>query len=155
MASIAAQKLGNYFRHDSESIATKVCSPIGSKWNVNCLRKERLLRFELNSKATSDGSAPILVVCSQISSEWNVMFENHVVTSVDRISFDFWLEDFLSNLSLQTIIYCVTDQPSITWSPRSVLNFKFSALNFLRSMSCSMSNEQKWVEVKMFQLHSM
>ena len=38
------------------------------------------------------------------------MFESHVVTSVDRTSFDFRFEDFFSNLPLQTFIYCVTDQ---------------------------------------------
>ena len=58
------------------------------------------------------------------------------VNSFDRTSFHFQFEDFLSNLPLWTIIYCVTDQPSITWSWRSVLNFKFSVLSFLRSMSC-------------------
>ena len=56
-----------------------------------------------------------------------------------RTSFDAWFEDFLSNLLLKVIIYCVTGQSSITRSRRSVLNFKFSDLTFLRSMSCSMS----------------
>ena len=56
------------------------------------------------------------------------MFESHVVTSVDRMSFYFRFEDFFSNLPLQTFIYCVTDQPSITRSRRSVLNFKLSVL---------------------------
>ena len=42
------------------------------------------------------------------------MFESHVVTSVDRTSFDFRFEDFFSNLPLQIFMYCVTDQPSIT-----------------------------------------
>ena len=51
-----AQKLGNDVRRDSESIATKVCSQIGSKWNA--------------------------------------MFESHVVSSVDRTSFNFRFEDF-------------------------------------------------------------
>ena len=43
--------------------------------------------------------------CSQISRKSNAMFESHVVrevlvTSVDRTSFDFQFEDFLSNLPL-------------------------------------------------------
>ena len=83
------------------------------------------------------------------------MFESHVVASIDRTSFDFQFEDFLSNLPLWTIIYCVTDQPSITWSWRSVLNFKILNLIFSRLMSCLMSNEQKMCEVKMFQLKYM
>ena len=46
---------------------------------------------------------------------------------------------------MQTIMYYVTDQPSLTQSGRSVLNFKLSVLTFLRLMSCSMSIEQKIV----------
>ena len=43
-----------------------------------------------------------------------------------------WLDckDFLSNLLLKLIIFCFTDQPPITQSPRSVLNFKFSIFTF-------------------------
>ena len=78
-----------------------------------------------------------------------------MVTSVDRMSLDFQFEDFLSNLPLQTFIYCVTDQPSITQSRRSVLNFKLSVLTFSRSMSCSMSIEQKLCKLKIYQLQSM
>ena len=127
-------------------------------------RKGRLLRFDLNSPATSHGGAQNLgnnvrrdsesigttiatKVCSQIGRKWNVMFEGHVVTSVDRTSFDFRFEDFLSSLPLQTIIYCVTDQPSITRSRRYVLNLKLSVLTCSRSINCSMSIEHncaKW-----------
>ena len=32
-------------------------------------------------------------VCSQTGGKWNAMFESHVVTSVDRTSFDFLFED--------------------------------------------------------------
>ena len=81
------------------------------------------------------------------------MFESHVVTSVDKMSFNFWFEDFFSNLL--SFVYCVTDQPSITRSGRFVLNFKLSVLTFSRSMSCSMSIEQNLCQVKMFQLQSM
>ena len=131
-------------------------NPVQSSRSVSttCPRKKRLLRFELSSTATSDGGAQKLgndvrrnfeliasKVCSQIGHKWNAMFENNVVTSVDRTSFDFQFEDFLSYLPLQTFIYCVTDQPSITRSQRSVLNFKLSVHTFSRSISCSMSNE--------------
>ena len=129
-----------------------------------------LLRFELNSTATSHGGAQKLgndvwhdfksiasKVCIQISRKRNAIFGRHVdwVTSVDRSSFDFRYEDFVSNLPLKTIICCVTDRLSITRSRRSVLNFKFSVLIFSRSMICSMSNEQKLCKVKIFQLQSM
>ena len=83
--------------------------------STTCPRKGRLLwllRFESNSLVTSDGCAHKLgnyvrrdsesiatKVCSQISCKWNVMFESHVVTSVDRTSFDFRFEDFLSYLT--------------------------------------------------------
>ena len=110
------QKLGNYVWYDSESIATKVCSPIGHKWNAtwaNLPRKGRLLIFKLISAVISDGGAQKLEnnvwhdfeliatkVCSQIGRKWNAMFESHAVTSVDRMSFNYGFEDFLSNLSL-------------------------------------------------------
>ena len=97
-----AQNLENNVRHDSELIATKVCSQIGRKWKATCLRKGRLLRFKSNSTATSDGCAQKLwndlwhdsesisaKVCSQIGRKWNAIFESHVVTSVDRWGFDF------------------------------------------------------------------
>ena len=118
--------------------------------STTCLRKQRLLRFKFNSTATSDGRVQKLgndvrhnsesiatKVCSQNYHKWNVVFESHLVTSVDRTSFDFRFEDFLSNMPLQTFIYCATDQKkSITQYWRSVLNFKFSVLTFLRLMSC-------------------
>ena len=86
-----AQKLENDVWYDSESIATKVCSPIGRKWNATCRRKGRPLRFEPISTYTSDGGAQKLghnvwhdsesiatKVCSQIGRKWNAIFESHV-----------------------------------------------------------------------------
>ena len=83
---------------------------------MTCQEKGCLLRFESNRAATSDGSVQKLQkqcldvrrnsesiaikVCSQKDSKWNVMFKSHVVTSIDRTSFDFLSEDFLSNLPL-------------------------------------------------------
>ena len=43
---------------------------------------------------------------------------------------------------------------TITASRRSVLNFMFLHLTFLRSMSCSMCIEQKVCKVKIFKLQS-
>ena len=81
--------------------------------STTCPGNGRLLRFESNSAATSDGCTQKLgndvrsdseliatKVCSEIGSKWNVMFESHVVTIVDRTSLDFWFEDFLRNLPL-------------------------------------------------------
>ena len=46
----------------------------------------------------------------------------------------------------EIIIYCVSDQTSISWFWRSFLNFKFSVLTYLRLISCSMRTEQNcWV----------
>ena len=39
-------------------------------------------------------------------SKWNVMFEGNKETSIDRTSFNFWYEDFFSNMPWKTIIYC-------------------------------------------------
>ena len=43
----------------------------------------------------------------------------------------------------------------MTESQRSIVNFKFSLLTFLKSMSCSISIEQILCEEKFFQLQSM
>ena len=132
--------------HRNKTACSK-SNPVQSSRSVSttCPRKGRLLRFESNSAATSDGGAQKLgndvrrdsesiatKVCSQIDSKWNVMFESHVVTSVDRTSFYFQFEYFFSNLPLQTFIYCVSDQPFITWSQRFVLTFKSSVFTFSR-----------------------
>ena len=47
----------------------------------------------------------------------------------DELPFLIWR--FLSYLTWKTIIYCVTDQQSITRSQSSALNFKLSVLTFL------------------------
>ena len=77
--------------------------------STTCPREGRLLRFESNSTATSDGGAQKLgndvrrnselistKVCSQIGRKWNAMFETHVVTSVDRTTSIFNLKIFLA-----------------------------------------------------------
>ena len=76
--------------------------------STTCLKKGRLLRFELNSTATwqaklwndvwhdSESIAP--KNWSQIGSKWNVIFESRVETSIDSTSFGFRFEVFLSNL---------------------------------------------------------
>ena len=104
-----AQKLGNDVWHDSELITTKVCSKIGRKWNATCLRKGRLLRFKLNSTATSDGGAQKLwndvwrdsksIATKPNRSEMKCYVCKPCRTSVDRTSFNFWFEDFLSYLT--------------------------------------------------------
>ena len=60
------------------------------------------------------------------------MFVRHVETYIDCTIFDFQFKYYLSHLLLKIIIYCVTDQPAITSSRLSALNFKFSVLG----MSC-------------------
>ena len=85
----------------------------GRSESTTCPRKGCLLRFELNSTATWDCGAQMLgndvwrnsesiaiKVCRQIGRKWNVMFESHIVTSVDKSSFKFRFEDVLSNFSL-------------------------------------------------------
>ena len=106
-------------------------SPVQSSGSVSttCLRKGRLLRFESNSAATSDGSAQKLgndvrrnsewiatKLCSQIGRKWNAIFESHGVTSVDRTSFDFRFEDFLrsSFVNIHLLCYWPTIHNSIS-----------------------------------------
>ena len=120
-------------------------------------------QFELNSTATSDSCAQKLgnnvrrdseliatKVCSQISHKRNVMFESHVVTSVDRTNFDSWFEVFFINLPLLTIIYCNTDHPCISRSIRSVQNFKFQFSLFLCSWAACWAFSKNYVKWKYF-----
>ena len=113
----------------------RLCKPRQSSRSklTTCPRKEILLRFESNSAAISDGGAQKLgnnvrrdsdseliatKFCSQSGRKWNVMLKANLwPTSTGRA----------------LIFDCATDQPSITRSQRSVLNFKFSVLTFSRS----------------------
>ena len=45
-------------------------------------------------------------------------------------------------------LHCFTGQPSITLSRRSVLNFKFLVLTFLRSMASQWASGKKWAKWK-------
>ena len=159
-------------RHRNRSSCSE-SSPVQSNRSKQtfCPRKERLLRLQSiqsNSTTTSDVGAQKLgndvwhdsgsiatKVCNKVGRKWKAMFESHVEPCIDWTSFDSRFEDFFSNLLLKIIIYCVTDQPSITRSRRSVLNFKFSVLTFPRLMGCSMSITQKLCEVKISQLQPM
>ena len=92
-------------------------------------------------------------VCSQNSRKWksDVWKPYRNLNWLDKLQFS--IQSFFEQFSTEN--YYVTDQTSITRSRRSVLNFKFSVLTFFRSMSCSMSIEQKLCEVELFQLQSM
>ena len=63
-------------------------------------------------------------------SQMKCNFWSSVKTCIDWTSFEFRFRNLLSNLLLNIIIYCVTTQPSITRSRRSVLNFQLSVLTF-------------------------
>ena len=84
-------------------------------------RKGSLLSFKLNSTATSDCGTQKLgndlyhdsesiatIVCRRNNCKWKAMFESHVQICIDWTNFDFRFKDFLSNLLLKVIIYCVT-----------------------------------------------
>ena len=90
--------------------------------------------------------------CKQIGRNW--MFESHIETCIAWTSFDFRFEDIFNNLLLNIVIYSTTDHSSITWSwsRRSVLIIKFSALTFLWliTWSCSWRIEQKLCKEKTF-----
>ena len=82
------------------------------------------------------------------------MFESHVVTSMSGRASSFDLKIFEQSAAfVNNNLLC--HWPSIHNSIlRSVLNCKLSVFTFLRSMSCSMSIEQKMCKVKIFQLQS-
>ena len=89
---------------------------------------------------------PLAKFCSQNSPKWKAMSQSHLETCIYWTSVNSWFKDFLSNLLLKLIIYCVIDQP--------VLNFKFSFFAFLRLLSWPMSIEQIHCYGKIFQLQS-
>ena len=74
-------------------------------------------------------------VCSQNISKCNETDEGNVKTWIEWTSFDSNLEIFEQSARhlLKIIIYCLTDQPSITWSPRSVLTCTSSKFQLLSS----------------------
>ena len=131
--------------------------------SMTCLRKGRLLRFESISTATSDGcvqklrndvwhdSESIAIkVCSQIGRHWKVIFENHVVTGVNRTSFKFWFEDFWAIcLCKQSSTLLLTNHPWLDLEDLSLMsNSQFSLFKV---------NERwaKLCKVKIFQLQDM
>ena len=108
LCSIFRSVIGLWVRiwHRNKTACSKL-NPVQSSRSKStiCPRKGCLLRFALNSTATSDGCAQNLgndvrrdsesiatKVCSQISSKWNGMCASHVVTSLDRTGFDFNLK---------------------------------------------------------------
>ena len=100
-------------------------------------------------------------VCSQKCSKWKTMSESQVEICIDWTAFDFssYFKDFFEQSAMKKIIHCVIDQSSLaqSWSLgwRSVLNFKFSFLAFLRFMTCPMNIAQKMCTKKIFQIQSM
>ena len=67
--------------------------------------------------------------------------------------FKFSFKDFCATCFWELIIDCVTDQPSTTvsrMSVQTVLNYKFTVLAFLGSMTCSMSINWKHAKRKCF-----
>ena len=133
-------------------------NPVQSQWTADLnQRPVQEMGVCSDSNQTADGSVQKLgnnllhdyelsttKVFSQISSKWNLNWKSKLVqTCIVWTSFDFQFEDFLAICS-KIIVYCDTDQlkPSITRSWRSVLNFKFSVVFFLRLMTCSMSIER-------------
>ena len=133
-----------------------VCSDYN--WTAHQLQMAALKWLEMMAVMIMNRLQPTF--CSQICSKLCYQFGKYHISlnemrkpcrdSVDRTSFDFQIDDCLSNLLLKIIVYssCVTDQPFITQSRRSVLNFKFSLLTVLRSMSCMMGIEENLCKFK-------
>ena len=130
------------------------CKILDSKL-MTCPRLQILLRIQLNITATwtlalpktkivnnlwHDSGLIATEVCSQLlccqySHKWNQYFE-----TLQGPALSGWVSIFNWNIFEQSvteiIIFCVTKQPSTSWSGSSVLIFKFSIFTFLRSTSC-------------------
>ena len=132
----------------------------------HCLKKGSLLWFQQNSTATSNGCMQkawkwslvwFWIYCNQSFAAKTVANEKQCLqtmykTSVDWTSFNFPFQDFLGILLFLLLkiiawVYCISEQPSIPWSWRSVLNFKLSVFTFLRLMTCSSVLEEYWAKI--------
>ena len=132
----------------SESLEVKRCD-----WNSSF--NAQLNHHKVASRYWEIGAAGLGTgELTELKFAYSKGLARHLKTYIEWTSFEFWSQDFFSNLLLKINIYCATDQPPITWSLRLVIIFKFSVLNFVRSMTCLMSIEQKLCEEKIFQLQS-
>ena len=125
---------------------------------ILCQLLEHQLIFQSNSTATFKSldtiSGMILIDCNQNLqpnlSQMKFFVEKPALTGQVSIL----ISRFLSNLPLKIMIHCATEQPFITVFWRPVLNFKFSVLMFLRSISSSRRIEQKCSNRKKIEIQS-
>ena len=126
---------------------------------TTCPRKRlRLVRFQLNSTATSGCGAQKLRnnICMILNLLQPKLQPNLSQLKCHDIKpcrdlhrrASIFNSIFFNNLLLTMIIFCVTDQTFITWSRRSVLKCKFSVFTHLRFMSCSWALSYKCAEWK-------
>ena len=100
--------------HRNKSVSSEsTWNPVESSRSksTTCQGKGSLLRFWSNSTATPDGCVQKfgsnvwhdseLIATKFCSRKWNATFESHVLSCIDRMSFDFRFEYFLSNLLLK------------------------------------------------------
>ena len=116
----------------------KFCQAVQSS-NVNQqpARKGCLLRFQscLRWECAKLGTISSMILTQQqkkfaaktVANEKQCLKEM-LKPSLTRKTSIFDSKFFLGNLLLKKVIHCVTDQLSITWSGKSVLNFKSSIL---------------------------
>ena len=107
--------------------------------STTCPRKGRLLRFGWNSPTWQLMAAMAARKCLEMMSDivlnWSQLKSAAKLVAnemryLKATSLGFRTKDFLRNLLPKIVIYCVTDQPSILWSRKSVPNFKLSILGF-------------------------
>ena len=71
-----------------------------TNWTAQRLQMAERKLEKLGNYVWHDSGSITTKVCSQNGRKQNAMFESHVVTSVERTSFDLWFDEFLSNLPL-------------------------------------------------------
>ena len=139
-------------RYQNEKPSYSKSNPLQSSRSklTSCPRTGFLIRFQVKSQDTSDGSVVKLGIklWYELESQSQPKFAAECLQRKhnDRKTYKdlHWLgkhglgklllsiEDFFSNLPHKIIIHCVTEQPLTTGSQRPVLNYKLLLLTFLR-----------------------
>ena len=71
-----------------------VCSDLNRTAQLLQMAASKSLETMSGDEDWHDSELISTKVCSQIRRKWNVMFESHIVISLDRTSFNFLFEDF-------------------------------------------------------------
>ena len=152
-----------YLGFQSNALEFSKCQVLGRTCGIIWLKKKRGWEAEFQERIRKEWACPAAWTLPARIQRWparprqfkpqkSVTRSWGSLAQLTRRASIFDLKNLWAICLLNIIIYChcVSNQPSITWSRRSILNFKFWVLTFSRLMSCSMSNDQNCAMWKHF-----